>query len=63
MKALVKVLGVLGVYLVKRYLPELIFDAVIEAAEKAAKSTTTQVDDDMVAKLKADKKTILAFFK
>lgn len=63
MNAVVLALKGLGLYLIKKYAASLAFDAIMEASEKAAKQTNTQVDDDIVAKVKADKEAILSFFK
>lgn len=62
MNAILKGLGAVGIYLAKKYAASIIFDIVVEAAEKAAKKTETQIDDEVVAKVKADKKAIIAFF-
>lgn len=62
MNAILKALGAVGIYLAKKYAASIIFDIVVEAAEKAAKKTETQIDDEVVAKVKADKKNIIAFF-
>lgn len=50
---------VLGMYLIKKYLPELAFDLVLAGAEKIASKTSTQVDDEWVDKVKHDKEEIL----
>lgn len=64
MKILLLGLKGLGMYLLKRYAAEVVFDVVMEAADKAATSTKfTQIDDEVVAKIKADKEAILSFFK
>ena len=48
---------------VKRYAAELLFDYVVEQAEKLAKRTDTQIDDDAVAMLKSDRDDFIAAFK
>lgn len=62
MNVILKGLGAVGIYLVKKYAASIIFDIVVEAAGKAAKKTDTQIDDEVVAKVKADKAAIIAFF-
>lgn len=60
MPLLLKIGSAIGMYYLKKHALELALDAIIEGAEKAAKSTDfTTVDDDAVAKFKADKKAIL----
>ena len=60
---IVNVIAQFGMFLVRRYAAEMLFDAVILAGEKASKLTETQVDDEWVDKFKSDKSTILEFFK
>lgn len=63
MNALLIALKGVGLYLIKRYAASIAFDAIMEASEKASKRSDTLIDDDIVAKVKADKATILSFFK
>ena len=53
-------LGSIGMYLLKRHAPGLLFDLAIELAEKLAAMTRTNLDDTHVAKIKADRALILA---
>ena len=53
----------IAMYYFKKYGTELIFDAVIEAAEKSASLTATNLDDNAVAKFKADKHALLSLIK
>ncbi len=54
-----KILKTLAIYYFKKHGTELLFDAVIEAAEKAANLTATELDDNAVAKFKADKPALM----
>ena len=56
-------LKMLAVYYFKKHGTELIFDAVIIAAEKAADLTATNLDNNAVAKFKADKPALLKMIK
>lgn len=49
-----KVLKGLAIHFTTKYAAELVVKAFIEALEKAAAKTATQVDDVLVAKVKAD---------
>lgn len=51
---LIKVLKGLAIHFATKYAAELVVKASIEALEKAAAKTATQVDDVLVAKVKAD---------
>ena len=48
---------------IKRHAAELLFDYFIEQAEKLSKRTDTQLDDQAVAMLKADRNDFIAAFK
>lgn len=50
-------------FLVRRYAASLLFDYFIEQAAKLAKRTDTQIDDEAVAALKADKADFIAALK
>lgn len=54
-----KILKTIAIYYFKKHGTELIFDAVIEGAEKAANLTATNLDNDAVAKFKADKPALM----
>lgn len=54
-----KLLKTLLIYLLKRYGVELIVDLSIQAAEKSAALTATNLDDNAVAKFKADKPALM----
>ncbi|MCB5226214.1 hypothetical protein JAO78_005230 [Alishewanella sp. 16-MA] len=56
---LIKVLKGLAIHFATKYAAELLVKAAIEAMEKAAKRTSTLMDDELVAKVKADKETII----
>lgn len=56
---LVKVLKGLAIHFATKYAAELLVKAAIEAMEKAAARTTTTIDDEIVAKVKADRETII----
>lgn len=60
---MIKILKMIAMYYFKKYGTELIFDAVIEAAEKSASLTATNLDDNAVAKFKADKHALLSLIK
>lgn len=51
---LTKVFKGLAIHFATKYAAELVVKAAIEALEKAAAKTATQVDDLIVAKIKAD---------
>lgn len=53
------ILKTLAIYYFKKHGTELILDAVIEGAEEAAKLTATNLDDNAVAKFKADKPALM----
>lgn len=50
-------------YMARKYLASLMFDVLIEALEAGAKKTKTKIDDELVAKIKADKSNIIAVIK
>ncbi len=56
---LIKVLKGLAIHFATKYAAELVVKAAIEAMEKAAVRTTTTIDDEVVAKVKADRETII----
>ena len=56
---IVMILKALASYYFKKHGTELIFDAVIEAAEKSADFTATELDNDSVAKFKSDKPALM----
>lgn len=49
----------LAIYCAKKYAAELLVMAAIEAMEKAAAKTNTQIDDHIVARIKQDQKEII----
>ena len=53
------ILKALAIYYFKKHGTELLFDVVIEAAEKAADLTATNIDNNAVAKFKADKPALM----
>lgn len=53
----------LAIYLAKKYAASFIFDMLMEAAAKAAKKSSTQIDDELVESMKKDKQEILSFLK
>ncbi len=59
MPIVTKILKALALYYFRKHGTELIFDAVTEAAEKAADLTATELDNNAVAKFKADKPAML----
>lgn len=64
MLSIVKTAGkALGLYLVKAYLLSVVYDLIVEALEKLAKKTDTNIDDELVASLKKDKEKVLAVIK
>lgn len=56
---LIKVLKGLAIHFATKYAAELLVKAAIEAMEKAAARTTTTIDDEIVAKVKADRDAII----
>lgn len=56
---LIRVLKGLAIHFATKYAAELLVKAAIEAMEKAAAKTTTQLDDLLVAKVKADQEEII----
>lgn len=64
---LLNILKTIAINFAMKYAAELVVKHVIAAAEKAAAKTSTEIDDDVVAKLKADQdfiiKTINGSFK
>ncbi len=54
-----KVLKGLAIHFATKYAAELLVKAAIEAMEKAAARTSTTIDDEIVAKIKADQQTII----
>ena len=57
-------LGALLMYFAKRYAAELVYDAAVEAGDKLAKSTEfTNIDDDVIDKLKKDRTAALKIIK
>ncbi|WP_423186788.1 hypothetical protein ACO1PK_00815 [Alishewanella sp. d11] len=56
---LIKVFKGLAIHFATKYAAELVVKASIEALEKAAAKTTTLVDDELVAKVKADQAEII----
>lgn len=56
---LLKVLKGLAIHFATKYAAELVVGAAIEAAEKAAAKTATTLDDEVVAKLKADRVALI----
>ncbi|MAD75149.1 MULTISPECIES: hypothetical protein [unclassified Arsukibacterium] len=57
---LLKVVKGLAIHFATKYAAELLVKAAIEAMEKAAKRTSTVIDDEIVAKVKADRDTIIS---
>lgn len=55
---LINIIKGLSIYVLKNLAFDILFDLFVEAMEKAAKSTATNIDDDAVAKIKKDKKAI-----
>ena len=56
---LMRVLKGLAIHFATKYAAELLVKAAIEAMEKAAARTTTTIDDEIVAKVKADRDAII----
>lgn len=56
---LIKVLKGLAIHFATKYAAELLIKAAIEALEKAAAKSTTEVDDILVAKVKADREVLV----
>lgn len=56
---LLKILKGLAVHFATKYAAELLLKATIEALEKAASKSTTEVDDILVAKVKADREELI----
>jgi len=59
MPLLLKIGSAIGMYFFKKHALELALDGIIEAAEKASKSTVTKLDDKAVKALKDDREAIL----
>jgi len=59
MPLLLKIGSAIGMYFFKKHALGLALDGIIEAAEKASKSTVTKLDDKAVAALKDDRDAIL----
>lgn len=60
MSIALRILQAIGLYWLKKHGIETAFAAIVSASETAAQSTETQLDDNAVAKFKADKSEILA---
>lgn len=60
MNLVLGILKTIAINFAMKYAAELVVKHVIEAAEKAAAKTSTKIDDDVVAKLKADQQFIIA---
>jgi len=58
-----KIAQTFGMYLVKKYAAEVLFDWIIKGLEYLASKTETLVDDDVVRKVKAEKAKFLEFAK
>ncbi len=58
-----KIAQTFGMYLVKKYAAELLFDWMIKGLEYLALKTDTNVDDDLVKKVAAEKTKFLEFSK
>lgn len=56
---LIKVIKGLAIHFATKYAAELLVKAAIEALEKAAAKSTTEVDDILVAKVKADREVLV----
>lgn len=50
-------------FFIRKYAAGLVFDIVVETAEKLAKKTDTEIDDNAVAQIKADKQEFIAALK
>ncbi|MEO3879282.1 hypothetical protein [Rheinheimera fenheensis] len=57
---LLKVLKGLAIHFATKYAAEMLVKVAIEAMDKAAKKTETTIDDELVAKVKADQEAIVA---
>lgn len=56
---MIRVFKGLAIHFATKYAAELLVKAAIEAMEKAAAKTSTQLDDLLVAKVKADQQEII----
>ena len=64
MKAFVGSLVKAGLmFVIKRYAASLVFDLIVEQAEKLSRRTDTEIDDKAVAMLKQDKNEFIAALK
>ena len=50
-------------YMIRNYAASLVFDMIIEQAEKLSRRTDTDIDDKAVAMLKSDKSDFIAAIK
>lgn len=57
---IIKVLKGLAIHFATKYAAELVVKSAIDAMEKAALKTETLIDDELVAKIKADQSTIIS---
>lgn len=56
-------IGAIALYYLKKHAPELVFNASVESLEKLASYTSTNIDDDAVSKLRADKEEYIAIIR
>ena len=50
-------------YMIRNYAASLVFDMIVEQAEKLSRRTDTEIDDKAVAMLKSDKSDFIAAIK
>jgi hypothetical protein len=50
-------------YMIRNYAASIVFDMIVEQAEKLSRRTDTEIDDKAVAMLKSDKSDFIAAIK